>query len=64
MRGLFREFERLVVLPEIARERTEYDPPVRIHPHRSHIIVYQVVDDQVLILRIRHGREDWASEPE
>ncbi len=46
--------------PQAARERTEIEPPVRIHPHKAHVIVYVVLNDDVLILRIRHGSEDWS----
>jgi toxin ParE1/3/4 len=46
--------------PQIARERREIIPPVRVHPHKAHLIVYVVGDDGVaVILRVRHGREDW-----
>lgn len=51
--------------PYLARMRGELTPPVRIHPHGSHLIVYHVEDNEdVLILRIRHAREDWVSNPE
>lgn len=64
-RRLRATFELLAANPRMARERAEYDPPVRIHPVGSHVVVYVVDDrDEVLILRIRHGREDWAGEPE
>jgi toxin ParE1/3/4 len=48
----------------MARERLEITPPVRIHPFRSHLIVY-IVDDNndVFIVRIRHEHEDWQSSP-
>jgi toxin ParE1/3/4 len=49
--------------PEIARERHELNPPVRIHPVASHLVVYRIESDHLDILRIRHGREDWANEP-
>ena len=62
--GLERVFEFLSGTPEAARERLEIMPPVRIHPYRSHIVVYLVDrDGGVLILRIRHGREDWNDNP-
>jgi toxin ParE1/3/4 len=60
--------EQVIVLiaenPEIARVRAEITPPVRIHPAKSHIIVY-LIDDQnvVRILRVRHARENWTSKP-
>ena len=46
--------------PRAARERVEISPPVRCHPHRRHLVVYTLgSEDRVLILRVRHGREDW-----
>lgn len=60
---LFDLFDLLADNPRLARERQELSPPVRIHPHRSHLIVYTIEDnDQVLILRIRHAHEDWISD--
>ena len=49
--------------PGAARVRREFEPEVRVHPHKAHVIVYVVDDDEVLIVRIRHGREDWATSP-
>ncbi|MEX2615671.1 MAG: type II toxin-antitoxin system RelE/ParE family toxin [Alphaproteobacteria bacterium] len=62
--GLERAFEFLSDTPKAARERLEITPPVRVHPYRSHIIIYLIDnDDDVLILRVRHGREDWNDNP-
>jgi toxin ParE1/3/4 len=47
--------------PQIGRERTELRPPVRIHPCKSHIIMYLLDEHGPLIVRIRHGREDWQA---
>lgn len=56
-------FRILAAQPRIARERTEINPPVRVHPCGSHIIIYVVSgDDSVLIVRVRHGSEDWISD--
>jgi toxin ParE1/3/4 len=62
--GLEIVFELLSDTPKLARERMEITPPVRVHPYQSHIIVY-LIDDigDVLILRVRHGREDWENDP-
>ncbi len=49
--------------PRAARLRTEISPPVRVHPFKAHLVVYDVSDDGILILRVRHGREDWVSDP-
>lgn len=58
---LARVFETIAALPTLARERTEFDPPVRIHTHESHLIVYALADDYVAILRLLGGRQDWVS---
>lgn len=61
---LTRTFEMLADNPELARERAELSPPVRIHPCGAHIVVYRIEEDGgVLIIRVRHGREDWADAP-
>jgi len=42
----------IVDFPELPRERGEYQPPVRIHRHRHHYLVYTVQPDGVRILRV------------
>ncbi|MBT4836917.1 MAG: type II toxin-antitoxin system RelE/ParE family toxin [Methylococcales bacterium] len=44
--------------PFICRERHEFTPVVRIHPYGSHIIIYLVKTDYILIVRILHGSMD------
>jgi toxin ParE1/3/4 len=56
---LVQTFDLLADNPEIGRLREEFRPAVRIHPHGAHIVIYRDVDADVLIIRIRHGREDW-----
>lgn len=56
-------FRRLAEQPRIARLRTEIDPPVRVHACGAHIIIYGIQpDDSVLIVRVRHGSEDWMAD--
>lgn len=62
-RKLFSAFDRLAANPDLARERTEYTPPVRIYRAEQHVIIYLVVGDHIEIIRVRHGREDWMSDP-
>ena len=57
--GLEQMFAILAAHPRLARERDEITPPVRIHPYQSHIIIYVIEGDGILILRVRHGHEDW-----
>ncbi|OZA61452.1 MAG: plasmid stabilization protein ParE [Sphingomonadales bacterium 39-62-4] len=59
--GLERTFAFLAQTSWAARMREELDPPVRAHPFKVHIIVYDETEEGVLILRVRHGREDWVS---
>jgi len=49
--------------PLAARESAELAPPARIHPYRAHVIVYQLDGADILILRLRHGREDELPSP-
>ena len=58
-------FARIAAFPQMARERPEISPPVRIQPCGRHIVVYVAEDGgDVLIIRIRHGHEDWAQDPD
>lgn len=62
--GFAAVFDLLAAFPEMARERQELTPPLRVHPIGSHLIVYQVrADGDVLVVRVRHRHEDWATEP-
>jgi len=54
-------FDTLVAMPKIARERREFDPPVRVHPSGQHVIVYRIEADHLLILRVLGGRQNWQS---
>jgi toxin ParE1/3/4 len=54
--------ELLASMPLMARERTELRPVVRVHHHSSHVIAYQIDRDDILIVRIVHGRRDWLRE--
>jgi len=58
-------FALIADTPYITRERLELTPPIRIHPHASHLILYHIENDgTVLIVRIRHSREDWIRNPQ
>jgi toxin ParE1/3/4 len=57
---LVRMFATIAAMPTLARERGEFTPPVRIHVHDSHLIVYTIADDHVAILRLVGGRQDWV----
>lgn len=57
--GLERAFGVICVMPEIARERGEFQPPVRIHPHGEHLVVYLVGEGFVDVVRVLATRQDW-----
>ena len=48
--------------PSMARLRTELKNPVRVYPVASHLIVYKVHADVVVIIRILSGRQDLPAE--
>ena len=48
--------------PRMAREHVEIDPPVRAHPYGSHIIIYHTDGEDVVILAVRHSRENWQED--
>ena len=61
--GLEAVFGFLADYPRAARLRLEIAPPVRAHRYKSHLVIYELApDDTVVVLRVRHAREDWASE--
>src|SRR3546814_6420909 len=63
--GLEATFNFLGEYPRAAREREEIRSPVRIYPYKAHLIVYELgPNDKVLILRVRHAREDWLRSEE
>ncbi len=54
-------FDTILTMPEIARERLEFSPPVRIHPSGQHHVVYRIEADYLLVIRILGGGQDWAA---
>ena len=61
LRALAGAFDALAAAPEMARERTEFDPPVRVHPFRAHLVIYRAEADHVAVIRVVHARRDWAA---
>jgi len=47
-------FQLLARTPLISRERVEFTPPVRIHHHKKHLIVYLVRETNIIIVRVLH----------
>lgn len=45
----------------MARGRSDVTPPVPIHVHEGHVVIYQLVKRQVVILRLTGGGQDWRA---
>ncbi|GGO84321.1 toxin ParE4 [Marinobacterium nitratireducens] len=58
LNGLDERFRFLATNPLISPLRAEFSPPVRIHHHDSHLIVYLVEDTHITIIRVLHGSMD------
>lgn len=52
-------FDRLLFMPEMARERPEFEPPIRAHPSARNGIIYRIEDDHMVVLRVLGGAQDW-----
>lgn len=61
VRELTGTFSLIASMPEMARERREFNPPVRIHVNQSHLVVYLLRDPGIVILRVLGGQQDWVS---
>ena len=44
--------------PLSCRERTELNPPVRIHHHAHHLITYLSLEDGISVIRVLHENMD------
>jgi toxin ParE1/3/4 len=44
--------------PLMCRERFELVPPVRIHRHAHHLVVYLALDDGINVIRVLHESMD------
>ena len=51
---LDKTFGLLAESPFISREQTEFIPPVHIHPHSHHLIVYLRTKNGIAIVRVLH----------
>ena len=58
---LEQSFKFLAENPFAGPESPELRSAIRIHPTGVHIILYTIRADDIFILRVRHGREDWLN---
>jgi toxin ParE1/3/4 len=59
--SLTQGFETLVAMPSLARERSEFSPPMRLHPHGRHLIIYHLTGQAVIIIRVLGAGQDWQA---
>jgi len=60
-RKLFKTFQFLAENPLAAPIRPELAHDIRVHPVALHLVIYTARPQDILILRIRHAREDWLN---
>jgi len=61
--AMFKVFDKLAEFPRLARLRAEIEPPAYGHSFQSHIIFYDIDENNdIQIIRIRHTAEDWMSD--
>lgn len=61
LEGLNDKFEMLAEMPEMAAERSDFSPPVRIHNYEKHLIIYMIAAGGILIVRVLHESRDVPS---
>ena len=52
---------RLAEIPSLGRAREDLAPGLQVFPVGSHLVCYLVRDDNLLIARVLHGRQDALS---
>jgi toxin ParE1/3/4 len=57
-------WDRLAILaqfPDIGRRRDRLSPGLRSHPAGEHLIFYRFTDDDLIVRRLAHSRQDVES---
>ena len=58
IKALKEKCQFLANMPNLCPNRDEFNPPVKIHHHKKHLIVYIVKSEYILIVRVLHDRMD------
>lgn len=61
LRQINTSFGAIADNPEMYRERTEIVPAMRLCRVGSHVVIFHSPSDRVEIIRVVHGRRNWAS---
>ena len=62
--GLVKALRLISEYPLASRLRSDTKIQVRTQPYKSHVIIYQFDEVDVVILRVRHAHEDWIDDPQ
>ena len=54
--GLTRSFQMLADFPRTGRSADDLHPDLFRFPHQSHVILYSIEPDRIVIRRVVHGR--------
>lgn len=60
--GLNRSFKLIAAFPRSNRLRPELSPVQYVCRYGAHLVFYTIEGEDVRILRVRHGREDWLED--
>jgi toxin ParE1/3/4 len=61
VRALAATFDLICHTPELGPAHRQFVPPVRIHRHGSHLIVYRIEAGTILIDRVLHTKQNWRA---
>jgi toxin ParE1/3/4 len=61
--GLVTKIENLLNFPYSGIQRLDIGEDIRSLLYENHTIVYEIVDDVIIILRVFHSRKDIDNEP-
>ena len=57
-RGLRDTLDAIAAFPQLAHERQDPRRKVRIQPYESHLVIYLIEEDGVLVVRIVHAHQN------
>ncbi|WP_430540820.1 type II toxin-antitoxin system RelE/ParE family toxin [Planktotalea arctica] len=61
LRDLQSKFDMLCETPLIATEYSKFSPPIRVLRSGRHLILCNIKEDKLRILRIMHTSQDWMN---
>ena len=59
--GLDRLLRLLADHPQIASERRNLEPPVRLHKCNSHLVIFTADEATLEVIRVVHSRSNWQA---